>query len=142
MCDYSLMAVDNRLALEGEDLVAHRFKSGSMGLVSCLDYTSWQDRGFWRRFVECFSLQTQIAPVVCVPPGAQLLVHGFGRCETATFMQVSLESNRHRDALCFDNGDTTLVQLLPEGQRLKVLRLSKAESEEPEGVQPELVGAF
>ena len=142
MCDYSLMTIDNRLALEGEDLVAHRFKSGSMGLVSHLDYTSWKVRGLWRRLVDCFSFQTQIAPVVCVPPGAQLLVHDFGPCETATFTQVSLESNRYRDALCFDNGNTTLLQLLPEGQRLTVLRLSKAESEEPEGAQPELVQAF
>jgi hypothetical protein len=34
MCDYSLMAVPNRLAQENEELVAHRFPTGSMGLAS------------------------------------------------------------------------------------------------------------
>ena len=37
MCDYSLMAVPNRLAQEGEELVAHRFPTGSMGLASPAD---------------------------------------------------------------------------------------------------------
>ena len=34
MCDYSLMAVPNRLAQEGEELVTHRFPTGSLGLAS------------------------------------------------------------------------------------------------------------
>jgi len=33
MCDYSLMGVPNRLAQEGEDLVTHRFRTGSLGLA-------------------------------------------------------------------------------------------------------------
>jgi len=37
MCDYSLMAVPNRLAREGEELVAHRFPTGSLGLASPAD---------------------------------------------------------------------------------------------------------
>ena len=37
MCDYSLMAVPNRLAREGEELVAHRFPTGSLGLASPSD---------------------------------------------------------------------------------------------------------
>jgi len=37
MCDYSLMAVPNRLAQEGEELVAHRFPTGSLGLASPAD---------------------------------------------------------------------------------------------------------
>ena len=37
MCDYSLMCVPNRLAREREELVAHRFTTGSMGLASDLD---------------------------------------------------------------------------------------------------------
>ncbi len=37
MCDYSLMAIRNRLAVEQEDLVAHRFPTGSMGLASPSD---------------------------------------------------------------------------------------------------------
>jgi hypothetical protein len=34
MCDYSLMMVRSRLAVEGEGLVAHKFQSGSVRLVS------------------------------------------------------------------------------------------------------------
>jgi hypothetical protein len=32
MCDYSLAGVPNRLAVEGEQLVVHRFPTGSVGL--------------------------------------------------------------------------------------------------------------
>jgi len=33
MCDYSLMGVPNRLAQQGEYLVTHRFRTGSLGLA-------------------------------------------------------------------------------------------------------------
>ena len=33
MCDYSLMGISNRLALEGEDLVVYEFRTGSRGLT-------------------------------------------------------------------------------------------------------------
>ena len=38
MCDYSLMMIPNRLAIEGEELVAHRFQNGSTGMLSCGDF--------------------------------------------------------------------------------------------------------
>jgi hypothetical protein len=41
MCDYSLMMVRNRLAVEGEELVVHKFKSGSVGLVAWSDFNYW-----------------------------------------------------------------------------------------------------
>ena len=34
MCDYSLMAIPNRLAVSGEDLVVHRFEAGSVARVT------------------------------------------------------------------------------------------------------------
>ena len=34
MCDYSLASIPNRLAVEGEQLVAYRFFTGSIGLTS------------------------------------------------------------------------------------------------------------
>jgi hypothetical protein len=34
MCDYSLMAIPNRLAASGEELVVHRFEAGTVGLAS------------------------------------------------------------------------------------------------------------
>src|SRR5437867_2983517 len=37
MCDYSLMVIPNRLAEEGEELVTHRFWTGSLGFASPLD---------------------------------------------------------------------------------------------------------
>ena len=59
MCDYSLAGVPNRLAEEGERLVACRFSTGSMGLTS--DASQW--RSWFRE-----------NPAVCVPPGARLLL--------------------------------------------------------------------
>ena len=53
MCDYSLMMVPNRLAMEGEELVAHRFRSGTTGFVSCSDFAicraERQPRNLWCR---------------------------------------------------------------------------------------------
>jgi hypothetical protein len=60
MCDYSLVSVPNRLAVEGEQLVAYRFSTGAMGLTS-------GDASLWRLWFK----QT---PAVCVPPGARLLL--------------------------------------------------------------------
>lgn len=55
MCDYSLMVVRNRLAIEGEELVAHGFQSGTTGLVSCSDFKIWQaerrSKSIWQRLM-------------------------------------------------------------------------------------------
>jgi hypothetical protein len=75
MCDYSLMMVPNRLAIEGEELVAHRFQNGSTGMVSCFDFDRWATRrskSFWQRLKEGFSPDREPMPVVCIPPGARL----------------------------------------------------------------------
>jgi hypothetical protein len=42
MCEYSLMAYSNRIATTGEELVVHRFDTGTVGLASAseLDATS------------------------------------------------------------------------------------------------------
>ncbi len=37
MCDYSLLGIPNRLAVEGEPLVIHRFQTGAMGLASAAE---------------------------------------------------------------------------------------------------------
>ena len=152
MCDYSLMMVRSRLAVEEEELVAHRFQSGSVGLVSCPDFNAWLNRrpiGFWQRLKSWFSADEEPAAVVCIPPGAQLLVVGISRSlqkqfdlresEEVTFTQTSAEPRWHRDALCFDNGSILLLGFLPEGQRLRVLRLASREDAEPlrTGARPE-----
>jgi hypothetical protein len=144
MCDYSLMMVPNRLAIEGEELVAHRFQSGSLGLVSCFDYDSWSSqrpKSIWQKFKAWCQSDGEPTPVVCIPPGARLRLEGLpevlkeqfnlASSEEATFTELSAEVNRHRDALCFDNSAIALLELLPEGQRMKVLRLSSEEDVKP-----------
>jgi hypothetical protein len=144
MCDYSLRMVRSRLAVEGEELVAHKFQSGSVGLVSCSDFHTWLDqrpKGFWQRLKSWFSMNEELARVVCIPPGAQLLAFGIpqslrkqfslSECEQVTFTEISPVEREHRDALCFTNGAILLLRLLPEGQRLRVLRLSSREDVEP-----------
>jgi len=146
MCDYSLMMVRSRLAVEGEELVAHKFQSGSVGLVSGPDFNTWLSRkpvGFWQRLKGWLSSAEEPAPVVCIPPGAQLQVGGISRSlrkqfnlrefEEATFTETSAEPRWRRDALCFANGSILVLRLLPEGQRLRVLRLSSQENVESLG---------
>lgn len=154
MCDYSLMMINNRLAVEGEQLVAHRFRSGSVGLVSLMDITNWRIRSrgsLWQRCKDCFSSKNEPAPVVCIPPGARLRVEGipqnlrdrFGleSTEDASFTQISADVNWHRDALRFANQATVLLQSLPEGQTVRVLGLTSEESSESRPLQTRLVPA-
>ena len=59
MCDYSLTGIANRLAVEGEELVVQRFRTGSVGLAS--------SPSRWLSFEQTCA--------VCVPPGARLMLH-------------------------------------------------------------------
>ena len=157
MCDYSLMAVPNRLAREGEDLVAHRFPTGSMGLASpqdlrrVADPTPPRQRGFWP-VVKSFFNPPKLEPVpaVCIPPGARLMLqdistpmqddHGVGPAEEVTFTQISAAVNSYRDAVRFQNGREVRLQELREGQRVKVLDLTLAEPFSPAAEEfPELL---
>lgn len=144
MCDYSLMAVPNRLAREGEDLVAHRFPTGSLGLASPDDLKraaapkAPAGRGFWCAVRDFFN-PPRSAPVcaVCIPPGARLrlrdiparLQHefGVGPVEDVSFTQISAAVNSYRDAVRFRNGREVRLQELREGQSVTVLDLSGAE---------------
>ena len=64
MCDYSLMAIPNRLAVSGEELIVHRFEAGSVGLASAFDFekdknvagSKTMDSG--RNSSNCVTLQT------------------------------------------------------------------------------------
>jgi hypothetical protein len=154
MCDYSLMMVPNRLAIEGEELVAHKFGSGSTGIVSCRDFEQWttrQPKSFWQWLKDGLSLGTEPAPAVCIPPGARLRLIGIPEelktqfsgdlSPDVVFTQISAEVNERRDALFFANGATVLLQRLPEGQRLKVLWLSSLEDFMPDPGRAERVPA-
>jgi hypothetical protein len=144
MCDYSLMNVPNRLAREGEELVAHRFASGSMGLASDADLhpshpPASPKRTFWaalRQFLD--PAMASQPPAVCIPPGARLILRdipeqmqgelGVGPAEEdVTFTQLSAESHAYRDAVRFRNGYEVLLQCLREGQRVKVVALGPEE---------------
>jgi hypothetical protein len=144
MCDYSLMAVPNRLAREGEDLVAHRFPTGSLGLASPADLGRLSvparpaHRNFWEAMKEFFNPPRAAAiPAVCIPPGARLhlqdipvrLQHELNVTseEDVTFTQLTASVNSYRDAVRFSNGKQVRLQELREGQRAKVLDLSCAE---------------
>jgi len=125
MCDYSLTGITNRLAVEGEDLVVHRFPTRSIGLASPHSPVSrwWSGKE---------------TPAVCVPPGARLalldiperLQHALavGPTEEVTFVQLSAKAYEYRDAVRFSNCRQIRLQELPEGLRVRVLSLSASET--------------
>jgi hypothetical protein len=126
MCDYSLAHFPNRLAVEGEQLVVHRFSSRTLGLAS--------PRPSLKQIL--FASST---PAVCVPPGARLLLQdipehlqerlGVGAVEEVTFVEQSVEAFSYRDAVRFANGREILLQHLRCGQRVDVLSLCGVEEE-------------
>src|SRR5437016_2280107 len=117
MCDYSLAGFPNRLAVEGEQLVVHRFMTGAMGLASSCP-------GIKQLFFP------SCTPAVCIPPGARLRLHditlqwqqrlGVGEVEEVSFVQQSAEAFTYRDAVRFANGKELLLQYLRCGQRMDV----------------------
>lgn len=145
---YSLMAIPNRLAVSGDELVVHRFEAGSVGLASAFDLRRRQEcrkiqyHGFWPTIKAFFNPpDAQSIPAVCIPPGARLLVrdipaklqHEYGfqeDVEEAVFTQVTAVVNTFRDAVRFQNGVEVLLQRFDEGQRVRVLDLSSAEEQE------------
>jgi hypothetical protein len=132
MCDYSLMGSPNRLATEGEDLLVHRFASGSIGLTAA-GSSQATSGGFWSLIRQLVEEAPQPVVAVCIPPGARLLVqdipenlqckYEIGRVEEVTFTQLSIAENTHRDAIRLNNGTEILLQRLRKGQRVRVLRL-------------------
>jgi len=135
MCDYSLMGVPNRLAQEGEDLVTHRFPTGSLGLApagTCTQADSVATgTGFWSMLKAFLRGEPTQAVAVCVPPGARLLLgdipeplqHSLsvGPAEEVTFTQLTATPHMYRDAFRFKNGAELLLQRLSAGQRVRVL---------------------
>jgi hypothetical protein len=146
MCDYSLMEFPNRLAVEGEMLVVHRFRSGSLGLAAPQDCglagKKTASRSFWTRVKDFLLLPEEpVTPAVCIPPGARLMLHnvpgalqkrcGVEALEEVRFIQTSATENRHRDAVCFRTGHTIRLQELTVGQHVQVIDLGNCAEEEP-----------
>jgi len=140
MCDYSLGGLPNRLAVEGEELIVHRFSTGSMGLASPADLQTFESveeplcqKTLWQAVKSFFAFPSNSpsVPAVCVPPGARLAWKtvpgdvqrqwGIKEEEDVRFVQTSAEVNQYRDALRLHNGRHILLQDLREGTRLRVL---------------------
>ena len=143
MCDYSLCGIPNRLAAEGEELVVHKFSTGSMGLASPADLPVPQalrepvaKKTFWQSLKSFFepSHRPAVAPAVCIPPGAHLILKDIPadlqkQCrvsdeEGVLFTQISADVNSYRDAVKFSNGYQIRLQDLREGMRVEVLSLA------------------
>ncbi len=149
MCDYSLHAVPNRLAVEGEELVTYRFPTSSIGLASPIDLSkacqarmeaAAQGRSWWsklRSWLNPAPMRNERIPAVCIPPGAQLRVQGIpldlqrelgvGSAEDVTFAELTAAAYRYRDGIRFANGREILLQYLEEGLKMEVLSLALAE---------------
>lgn len=152
MCDYSLQSIRSRLAVDGEQLIVHRFPTNSIGLASAADLRVQEarvaeppmrdpHRPLWSAFRNWMSgfLQTrEPVPAVCVPPGARLVLRdiperlqrplGVAAEEEVTFTQIEPRTSPYRDAVRFGNGKEILLQKLEPGQRVDVLGLSSLEA--------------
>jgi len=139
------MELPNRLAVEGEVLVVHRFRSGSLGLAADCELSRMkaaQKKSFWERFKDLlFVPEPPQTAAVCIPPGARLALHDvpvslqkqlrIGPDEEVTFLQTSAAENRHRDAVRFRTGHVLRLQELTVGQRVQVMDLGDSAEEEP-----------
>jgi hypothetical protein len=148
MCDYSLHGLPNRLAVEGEELVTHRFITGAIGLTSPAELcraasceNESRKKSFWSVFrAAIFPPALPEVSAVCIPPGARLGITGIsvnlqrelsvGEHEIVTFTQTTAVANTYHDAVRFANGRQVLLQMLREGQGVRVLSLKLAESDE------------
>jgi hypothetical protein len=138
MCDYSLMAVPNRLAHEGEELVTHRFPTGSLGMASPADVRAATEprptveQTFWQKIRAFFDPPAAPAVcAVCLPPGARLLISDIPARfqqqwsvsgeEEGVFTQLTAAANTYRDAVRFAGGREVRLQDFREGMRVRVL---------------------
>jgi hypothetical protein len=148
MCDYSLGGLPNRLATAGEELIVHRFRTGSKGLASPPDLRPVKpmeapapQMTLWCRLKALFTDQPprmHQAPAVCVPPRATLLLKNVpvdlqrrwcvGPDEEVRFVQCSADVNRYRDCLQFKDQRQVLLQELREGMCLQVVSLGGNEA--------------
>lgn len=145
MCDYSLGGLPNRLAKEGDELVVHKFRTGSMGLASAADLkiptikAEAPRRTMWehvRSFLESEPRANDVC-AICIPPGAKLTLSNVPAEVQArwsvkegaevVFTQTSAMANTYRDAIVMPDGRAALLQCLPEGMRVNVVSLGGTE---------------
>jgi hypothetical protein len=141
MCDYSLYAIQNRIAEEGEEVVLHKFKTGTLGFTSLHDLIRFETTaktkacGFWSTLKDCLLPRTSSPlPAICIAPGTRLLLTDvprklqisvrIGSSEVVAFTEISERSYSYRDALVLQNGTRVLLQDLPEGLHALILSMS------------------
>jgi hypothetical protein len=140
MCDYSLTGIPNRLAAVGEELITHRFPTGSIGMASARDLSKINSieasrprpHGFWATIKYLLAGPKLTEPVcaVCIAPGTVLQMSripdavrrqfAVSAVEDVTFTQLTAEPFQYRDAIRFRNGRHLLLQSLQEGILFKV----------------------
>src|SRR6185437_8775035 len=132
------------------ELVVHKFTTGSMGLASPADLPPCEPvreaapkQTFWQTLKSFFepSRQPAVAPAVCIPPGAHLILKDIPadlqrQCHVAdeegvVFTQLSADVNSYRDAIRFNNGYQIRLQDLREGMRVEVMSLAGAYENTP-----------
>jgi hypothetical protein len=151
MCDYSLHGLPTRLAVVGERLLTYRFRTGSIGLASPLDLAApsrpkdSRCSGWWATLKLWLVSEMELdrVPAVCIPPGSRLRMsqvpdraqksYSLRQVEEVTFVQLTADAFRYRDAIRFDNGRQKLLQTLAEGILFQVLWLD-VEERAPETV--------
>jgi hypothetical protein len=149
MCDYSLAAIQSRLAEEGEDLVVHTFSTGTRGFTSLSGWRksgnsakSLSRSGLWSRLRRSFLTSGDLTtiPAVCLPQGTRLRLQNIpahlqkklnvGPVEDVVFTEIAAPVDGYRDALQFPNINHILLQELEDGQRATVLDVATSEDDE------------
>jgi hypothetical protein len=82
-------------------------------------------------------MELDLVPAVCIPPGAHLLMSripeqlrrkfALQAVEDVTFVQLSADAYRYRDAIRFRNGKEVLLQEITAGVQFAVLSLASSE---------------
>ena len=111
--------VANRLAVEGEQLVTYRFRTGSVGLATPTDVAAANcpkrqgecQRSWWSALKTWLNPEMELdqVPAVCIPPGAHLFMNhipeqlrrkfALQAVEDVTFVQLSADAYRYRDGI-------------------------------------------
>ena len=117
MCDYSLESIKSRDAVEGEDLVAHRFNTGTVGFISKDD-------------PDCAVCCKSGVEMTCYIEGAFNTGKDWNDIEKVTltgetpvvFHTLIIEGLRHKDGLILPDGKFLNLQKLLEGMRVTVTK--------------------
>lgn len=156
MCK-SLHKTHNRVAEPGEEVILHRFETGTLEFVSLDELMTLKTanniktRRFWKALKDCLVHRSSPSVgAVCIPSGTRLLLTEvprhvqqslrIGASELVAFTEVREPTYSYRDALVLQNGTRVLLQDLPQGLLAIVLSVSPDAEEElvPVGARKQL----